>query len=194
MNFLAHLHLAEVSNSDLLGNLLGDFVRGNPDGQYATKVTEGIRLHRFVDSFTDSHPAIMNIKPLFGAHRRFSPIALDVFWDHCLIQHWDRFHQDSLLNFCAKAKQATHPKHITIELPARYQQVIGSMWDRQWIASYKELDNIGFALDKMSQRTPRMGPLSGCFATLEKHYLELNQVFIEFYPDVIEAVTQAKLK
>jgi acyl carrier protein phosphodiesterase len=30
MNFLAHLHLAHLADSSLSGNLLADFVRGNP--------------------------------------------------------------------------------------------------------------------------------------------------------------------
>ncbi|MGU0043849.1 ACP phosphodiesterase [Escherichia coli] len=31
MNFLAHLHLAHLAESSLSGNLLADFVRGNPE-------------------------------------------------------------------------------------------------------------------------------------------------------------------
>ena len=30
MNFLAHLHLAHLADSSLPGNLMADFVRGNP--------------------------------------------------------------------------------------------------------------------------------------------------------------------
>ncbi|CAM4094914.1 acyl carrier protein phosphodiesterase [Vibrio neonatus] len=198
MNFLGHLHLAHVSNSSLLGNLLGDFVRGNPQRHYPPKVTHGIRLHRFIDSYTDSHPAIVAIKPLFGERRRFSPIALDVFWDHCLVRHWDKFHQHSLTQFCEHAEQLTHPKFIhsapDIILPERYQKVVTSMWDGGWIYSYQDLDNIGFALSRMSLRSVRMAPLADCFATLQQHYQTLDQVFLDFYPEVIEAVTEAKLK
>ncbi|OBT08004.1 ACP phosphodiesterase [Vibrio sp. UCD-FRSSP16_10] len=194
MNFLGHLHLADVSNSSLLGNLLGDFVRGNPDGLFNDEVTKGIRLHRFIDSFTDSHSSIVQIKPLFGAYRRFSPIALDVFWDHCLIHHWDEFHSQPLEHFFSKAKLATHPDSVEFDLPEQYQRVIRSMWDSEWIASYQELDNVGYALSRMSMRSPRMAPLAQCFKTLQQHYSELDQVFVDFYPDVIDAVTQSKLK
>ncbi|PML04155.1 ACP phosphodiesterase [Vibrio breoganii] len=194
MNFLGHLHLADASNSSLLGNLLGDFVRGNPEGRYPQEITRGIRIHRFVDSFTDRHPLIAEIKPLFGATRRFSPIALDVFWDHCLANHWDKFHANSLESFCYQAKQATHPRCVEASLPEQYQRVISSMWDNRWIDSYRDLDNIGYALARMSNRSPRMGPLADCFETLEKHYKELDQVFMDFYPDVIEAVTETKFE
>ncbi|EYU17222.1 ACP phosphodiesterase, partial [Photorhabdus aegyptia] len=46
MNFLAHLHLATLADSSLLGNLMADFVRGNPEGQYSADVVAGIRMHR----------------------------------------------------------------------------------------------------------------------------------------------------
>jgi acyl carrier protein phosphodiesterase len=36
MNFLAHLHLAHLADSSLPGNLLADFVRGNPQDYPAT--------------------------------------------------------------------------------------------------------------------------------------------------------------
>lgn len=32
MNFLAHIHLAQRAQSSLLGNLMADFVRGDPEG------------------------------------------------------------------------------------------------------------------------------------------------------------------
>ncbi|GAD80073.1 ACP phosphodiesterase [Vibrio ezurae] len=194
MNFLGHLHLAHKSQSSLLGNLLGDFVRGNPEGRFEPAITHGIRMHRFIDSFTDSHPAIVAIKPLFGERRRFSPIALDVFWDHCLTQHWRHFHPHSLAQFCHNAQSQTHPKWVHTSLPERYQYVISAMWDGGWIFSYQELENIEFVLKRMSKRSERMAPLAECFATLETHYQTLNQVFLDFYPDVIEAVTHVKLK
>ena len=49
MNFLAHLHLAMLADSSLLGNLLADFVRGNPAADYQPEVVAGIMMHRRVD-------------------------------------------------------------------------------------------------------------------------------------------------
>lgn len=84
MNYLAHLHIAEASDSNLLGNLLGDFVKGNPSEQFSEDIVQGIRLHRWVDAYTDSHEVMILAKALFpSTTRRFSPIALDMFWDHC---------------------------------------------------------------------------------------------------------------
>ncbi|KOC94422.1 ACP phosphodiesterase, partial [Winslowiella iniecta] len=58
MNFLAHLHLATLANSSLLGNLMADFVRGNPHNDWPQPVAAGILLHRRIDVMTDSLPEV----------------------------------------------------------------------------------------------------------------------------------------
>ncbi|MCV5245975.1 ACP phosphodiesterase, partial [Escherichia coli] len=53
MNFLAHLHLAHLADSSLPGNLMADFVRGNPQGDYPAEIIDGIYMHRRIDVMTD---------------------------------------------------------------------------------------------------------------------------------------------
>lgn len=91
MNFLAHLHLAMLANSSLLGNLLADFVRGNPAADYQPDVVAGIMMHRRVDVLTDSLPQVKASRDYFSApYRRVAPITLDVVWDHFLARHWQQ--------------------------------------------------------------------------------------------------------
>ena len=52
MNFLAHLHIASTTGTRFAGNFLSDFVKGNLDGQFNTDIVQGIRLHRFVGSYS----------------------------------------------------------------------------------------------------------------------------------------------
>ncbi|GAA5646290.1 ACP phosphodiesterase [Vibrio proteolyticus] len=187
MNFLAHLHIADHCDSSKLGNLLGDFVKGDPNKQYQPSIAHGVMLHRFVDSYTDQHPLMSDAKSLFdGSARRFAPIALDVFWDHCLASRWEEFHSESLRQFCHKAEQQTRREHVT-NLPQRFLIVSQNMWQGRWLESYRDMDNIEFALRRMSGRSPRMGPLSDCFAYLDRHYHTLQPIFSELYPDVLNA-------
>ena len=47
MNYLAHLYLGRRSDLFMVGNLLGDFVRGRvEESGFEGEVAEGIRLHR----------------------------------------------------------------------------------------------------------------------------------------------------
>ncbi|WP_341502550.1 ACP phosphodiesterase [Gallaecimonas sp. GXIMD4217] len=187
MNFLAHLHIADHCHSSLLGNLLGDFVKGDPHRQLAPDVASGVMLHRFVDSYSDHHAIMTEAKALFeGRARRFAPIALDLFWDHCLARRWHEFHSLSLDEFCRQAQRRVRLEHVG-PLPERYLLVTGNMWRNRWLESYLELANIELALQRMSLRSPRMAELAGCFPYLAAHYRRLEELFGHLYPDVLAA-------
>lgn len=198
MNFLAHLDIADHCHSSKLGNLLGDFVKGDPQPHYSVAVANGIRLHRFVDSYTDHHPLVKEAKHFFtNTTRRFAPIALDMFWDHCLARHWQAFHQETLNAFCTRAEQETEREQATesepahASLPERYLTVSGFMWQDRWLESYQTMSNIEKALQRMSTRSPRMAPLAHSFADLERHYDVLERLFFQLYPDVLTASQNA---
>ena len=190
MNYLAHLHIAEHTQTSLLGNFLGDFVKGNPDVQFYDEVVVGIRLHRFVDSYTDNHPLTKSVKPLFKKEmRRFSPIALDMFWDHCLAKNWSAFHHSSLSDFSQRAQVAiaSDSSKLSQPLPAQFEKVSALVWQGKWFEHYRELKNIDFALQRIASRRPRMAPLAETFVTLATHYDELHGLFFELYPDILKA-------
>ncbi len=185
MNFLAHLHIADHCNSHLLGNLLGDFVKGDPGKQFPSAISNGIKLHRFVDRITDQHPVVGECKPLFtGVARRFAPIALDMFWDHCLAKHWHSFHDESLNDFVQHAYQVVD-RDINDRLPPRFILLHRRMWSGGWLQSYQELENIEFALSRMSKRSPRMENLITTYKVLENEYLTLEEKFPVLYQDVL---------
>jgi acyl carrier protein phosphodiesterase len=185
MNFLAHLHIADHCNSHLLGNLLGDFVKGDPSKQYQFDISNGIRLHRFVDRITDQHPIVEECKPHFtGVARRFAPIALDMFWDHCLAKHWDEFYHQPLEQFVRLAHQQVESEVID-GLPPRFLLLHNRMWSGGWLQSYQDLENIEFALHRMSQRSPRMADLTTTFLVLDEEYEALEAKFPVLYQDVL---------
>ncbi len=189
MNFLAHLHIASATNSSFVGNFLGDFVKGDPDGQFNAEIVQGIRLHRFVDSYTDQHHIVKSLKPLFpGPLRRFSPITLDMFWDHCLAKHWHEFASFPLADFCRQAQLqiAAESRAEKNALPERFQRVSQRVWQDKWLESYAGLENIIFGLQRMASRSPRMAPLADTGQTLQSHYKLLSEQFFILYPDLLQ--------
>ena len=74
MNFLAHLHLAHLADSSLPGNLMADFVRGNPQGDYPAEIIDGIYMHRRIDVMTDNlaevKEALTIVQPAFTYQSR----------------------------------------------------------------------------------------------------------------------------
>lgn len=191
MNFLAHLHLASLANSSLYGNILADFVRGNPQGNYSEQVIDGIFMHRRVDVMTDRLPQVLEAKRLFREEfRRVAPITLDVVWDHFLALHWQELEPEiSLHSFVNRAQIEIVP--MLPDSPERFQNLNAYMWQERWLERYSELPFIAKVLQGMANRRPKLGALAGSFNDIENNYTLLEQTFWQFYPQMI---AQAKAK
>ncbi len=186
MNFLAHLHLARPDPVSRLGNLLGDFVRGRPDDRFSPEIWRGIMHHRHLDAFTDSHPAWKRSRTRLARERvRFAGIVVDVFYDHFLSRHWDRFATDgeSLPDFIDQCH--CDLRSAAALGPADANAVIARMEAEGWLASYAELAGIDEAMHRISRRSPRLGPIAGGIADLEREYAGFEADFLQFYPDAI---------
>lgn len=95
MNFLAHLHLANFANSSLSGNLLSDFVRGNPAMHYPPDVVESIDMHRRIDVMSDNLPEVRETREWFlHETRSLASIMLEVMWDYFLSRYWTQISSD----------------------------------------------------------------------------------------------------
>lgn len=191
MNFLAHLHLASLADSSLYGNLLADFVRGNPQGSYPAPIIDGIFMHRRVDVMTDRLPQVLEAKRYFRQEfRRVAPITLDVVWDHFLALHWQELEPEISLNaFVNHARSEIVP--MLPQSPERFQNLNAFMWQERWLERYAELPFIAKVLQGMANRRPKLGALAGSFVDIEDNYLQLEQTFLQFYPQMI---AQAKAK
>src|SRR4051812_44429809 len=101
MNFLAHLYLSGDNDYVKLGNFIGDFVKGrNLNEQFPSGIARGIRLHRAIDEFTDSHPIVKKSKDrLRPAYRHYAPVIVDVFYDHFLARNWTRYSDTALADY-----------------------------------------------------------------------------------------------
>lgn len=186
MNYLAHLHLAAAAGSSLLGNMMADYVRGNPDGLYPPAVVAGIRMHRRIDSITDSHPAVKNAKVLFNDNvRRVAPIALDVVWDHFLARHWSRLEPDiPLRRFVQQAEAVIAP-----DLPATpeaFRTLNHYLWRERWLERYAERSFLEQVLHGMASRRPRLSALGEIYPDIVRLYPALEQCFWELYPDMLQ--------
>ncbi|MDP5252898.1 MULTISPECIES: ACP phosphodiesterase [unclassified Vibrio] len=191
MNYLAHLDIAHYCQSDKLGNLLGDFVKGHPDSlRLPTVVKQGVLLHRFVDRYTDQHSQVLALKTLFPSSlRRYAPIALDVYWDHCLAQSWSQRYPYSLEAFSQQAKQEIEHSWYA-DVPSSFSQVHHKMWSQQWLLQYRDPDSVDRALLSIVRRRPRLAPLAETSEILSAHQQHLEHVFNDFYPQVLAASSQ----
>lgn len=107
MNFLAHLWLAERTDTSPAGAILGDVVHGRLDADLPPALALGIRIHRRIDVVTDHHPLSKNWRSSFApGARRYAGIVLDLLCDHALALDWPDYSEESLADFAERSAQA----------------------------------------------------------------------------------------
>ena len=163
---------------------MGDFVKGPLDGRHGPALSAALALHRRIDSYTDAHPTVgasrARISPL---RRRFAGILVDVFYDHFLARHLDDYSPVPLGQFTARVYWilSAHSNR----LPERLSHIAPRMAQADWLASYRHLEAVGEALDRVAQRLKRGNPLLGSTDELVSNYAALEEDFRLFFPDVI---------
>ncbi len=184
MNFLAHLYLSPDSPDALIGSLLGDFVKGPVENAgYNDEITRAIRLHRAIDTYTDAHPVVLTSKARVSpARRRYAGILVDLFYDHFLARHWLDYDARPLETFAAGVYAMLTDRATGLPEPAR--RMVAFMAQQDWLVSYREIEGIGTALDRMGRRITRGNVLLGSAEELEAHYAAFEADFRMFVPDV----------
>jgi len=192
MNFLAHVYLADGSDDSIVGSLMGDFVKGRLDGRHGDAVTHAIALHRRIDSFTDAHPVVAASRARVSVERRrYAGILVDVFYDHFLARHWDDYSDVALERFTARVYAALRAHHAV--LPERLQYMAPRMAAHDWLASYRHLEAVAIALDRMGERLKRGNALLGSAVELEANYAAFEADFRAFFPEVVRFVRPSTL-
>mgnify|MGYP001143663222 CR=1 FL=1 len=193
MNFLAHLHLASLADSSLPGNLMADYVRGDPLPHWPADIAAGIALHRRLDALTDSLPEVLSAKRLFrDVTRRVAPITLDVMWDHFLSRHWSEISPDfPLTDFVRYAR--TQVTTILPESPPRFINLNNYIWSEKWLERYRDMDFIQNVLNGMASRRPRLDALRDSWYDLNTHYDALEERFWQFYPQMMDQARRKTL-
>lgn len=184
MNFLAHLYLSGDDPEIMVGNFIGDFVRGrNMHEQFQQNIAIGIELHRKIDEFTDSHLVVLESKKrLRPKYRHYAPVIVDIFYDHFLAIHWPRWHPQSLPDFATYAYSQLE-NHEAI-LPERVLQMMPYMIRGNWLVNYAKTEGIHRALSGMSRRTPYESKMDEAVHDLEKYFNEFESEFLLFFPEL----------
>ncbi|MDP5134375.1 ACP phosphodiesterase [Rheinheimera baltica] len=193
MNYLAHTALAQPNHFSLVGNLLGDFCKGTALTTLPPPILAGLKNHRAVDVFTDSHPSVRDAKKVFSpSRRRFAGIALDVLFDHFLICHWTRFYDQPFSEY----KQQLYTNLAAAEhlMPASMALTMRSVRQHDWFLSYQQLTGLGHALDRIASRIRFNNQFAGIIEEIKPNYALLEQVFLQFYPQLQQHVVVMALE
>ena len=180
MNFLFHMLLSGDDEQILVGNFMGDFVKGPLNERFPERIRQGIHLHRRIDSFSSRSELFQQsrrrIDPHYGLYRG---VMIDLFYDHFLVKEWNSWSKEPFSDYLVRTREVI-TKHYE-ELPERMQKLLPYFFE-ELLPSYGEVSGIGTAFERMSRRVTRTNPLAGGEVELERHFNDLRSDFRGFMP------------
>lgn len=191
MNYLAHLYLSIEDKEEMFGNFIGDFVKGRDYTKYPIKIQKGVKLHRFIDDFTDNHEITKEmsrkLKPFAG---RFSMVVTDIYHDHFLAKFWENKNNITLHQFAQEFYN--HPFWQQEWLPDRAANMYPYLKAFDWLNAYKTYDGLEKVFTGMERRIKNLAPLSKSVDWLKNDYDFFLDCHTNFFPELIQAVQQYK--
>ena len=185
MNHLAHFHLAGECEHLVVGALLGDYVKGPLTGALPPALERGVKLHRRVDAFTDSHAALRALRVHFGpGERRLAGVVTDLFFDYLLTRHWQLFHAAALDAFSARV-YAILEQHAAA-LPQRAARQARRIVEHDLLCRYGEAAVLEGTLQHLGEVLRQPQAMRAATAVAWSRIGEFEESFLAFYPQLVE--------
>ncbi|MEN8116004.1 MAG: ACP phosphodiesterase [Bacteroidota bacterium] len=185
---MAHLYLSGESKKTMVGNFIGDYVKGKRFEKYPEEISQGILLHRKIDTFTDKHIKHKEAKFLFrDDFGLYSGIVIDFFYDHFLAKNWNLFSDESLPAFSKKVHGILIANFMY--LPGRVQGFLPFLINNKRLESYATVDGIINSMRIMSNYSSLPPKSQPAKIILENNYGYLEENFTVFMDDIINYVS-----
>ena len=191
MNFLFHMILSGDDDQLLVGNFMGDFVKGPLQERFPPRIRQGVALHRRIDSYAEQHPVFRQsrhrISSDYGLYRG---VMVDIFYDYFLVRDWNEWCGEPFAQYLSRTR-AVVENHRT-DIPERMHDLIPYLF-QELLPSYATVEGIGKALSRLSRRISRPNPLSGGAEQLLRHHDELQGDFRAFIPEIFSFVNRSQI-
>lgn len=184
VNHLAHALLAARDEDLVFGGLIADFLRGAIDPALPPRVQGGVRLHRAIDRYTDSHAEVAAARALFEPPlRRYAGVVLDLWFDHLLARDWPRYGVGSLENFSQAVQRLLEAREA--QTPLRMRGFLRYLRANDLPRAYVERATMERVFADLSRRIERANPLGDALAQIEPREAAIQRHFEAFMPDLI---------
>lgn len=186
MNYLAHIHLADNNDENILGNFLGDFVNKSLEEGFNESIKQGIIMHKKLDTFTDSHlEFIKSRERISKVNRRLAGVLIDIFYDHFLAKNWNEYSEIPLEEYADNFYRIL--KDFSYCLPDKLTRRMSYIIEENWLLSYRNISGIEITVDRIAKRfAGTRHPLINPIDELINNYESLENDFRCFYPSAIE--------
>ena len=185
MNYLAHSYLnGKRGNDVLMGNMMGDFVKGKQYQNFASPIQEGILLHRAIDTFTDAHLIVSHVKSFFRQdYGLFSGPIVDGLFDYYLANDTSIFkHQEALQQHIQNTYNTIlQNSHLMNE---KMKHMTSYMIQYDWLFHYQFTKGIEKSWRGMSKRYERMNDAEIAIQLFHQHHDTIRDLYKELIFDL----------
>ncbi len=181
MNFLAHAYLSFNDPEILVGNMISDFVKGKKQFDFDERIQKGIKLHRKIDDFTDTHESTKKAKTFFKpAVGLYAGAFVDVAYDHFLARDKNEFINESLLNFSLSTYKMLSDYEAL--LPENFARMLPYMKEDNWLYNYRTFNGAEKSFAGLVHRAKYLDNSTAAFECFKNNYAELLQCYNSFFP------------
>lgn len=183
MNYLAHAYLSFGDPDILSGNMISDFVKGKKKFDYTARIQMGITLHRKIDEYTDTHPAMRQAKEyLKKTAGAYAGAFVDIIYDHFLANDAYEFEEGALAIFAQNTYLQLESYRSVF--PERFQRFFLHMRLQNWLLNYRTTEGIHNSFRGLCHRAKYIHEADPVFEAFLTHYEELKMAYEFFFPHV----------
>ncbi len=182
MNILLHMLLSGDDDQLLVGNFMGDFVKGLLQDRFPHRIRQGVQLHRQIDLFAERNPHFrqsrQRLDPAYGLYRG---VLVDLFYDYFLVNDWGNWCEEPFAAYLARTLVVVERHRY--DLPTEMQRLVPIIFD-ELLPTYGTIEGIDAALGRLARRIRRPNPLASGVAELRQHHDLLHVDFRAFMPEI----------
>ncbi|SDQ79892.1 Acyl carrier protein phosphodiesterase [Chryseobacterium soldanellicola] len=183
MNYLAHSFLS-FTDGQIVGQFLEDFIRNKDRFSFPKNIQDGITMHRAIDTYTDSHPAIHEAKKVFAPLvRLYAGAFVDVSMDYFVAN-------DLSLNSLSEWKaHSLHVYKVLHEnsqwLPENFKMMFKKMEEGDWLYNYRKDENIGHSMRNVLNKAKYLQTNIPVYEAFLNNKDILQQCYDDFFSDLL---------
>lgn len=157
MNYLGHALISGKDNNILIGNMLGDFIKGNKYLNYTMPIQNGMRYHRLVDEYTDKHKSVRAATKILREDGiKYAGVFIDIFFDYFIANDPNNFASEQELEkfTLSVLDKLENAQDIMTDNMKHY---FGYMIRYNWLYHYRTKEGIEKSILGIIKRYPRLG-------------------------------------
>jgi len=167
----------------MVGQFIADAVKGNDFNAYTPNIRQGILLHRWVDSYTDTHELVKELRaeyrPKLGL---YSGVLIDLVFDYFLAKDF-QLHSGRELSEFQQFTFSVLNKHEE-KFPERMKNYFFHMKDKEFMMKYAHPVGMAVIVRQMGIRIPRGESLLAAGDFFEDYVEMASAYFPTFFEEL----------